>query len=268
MAYEFLTQYNSPNHEGAVVPNPASLCVLHWWDDPAKKPAFEGTISRLCNPAAQVSAHSVITAGKVACIVDYPNRSWANGNDWANDNSITIECDPNNIDAVIPTIVEYLADMVRQNNLTADFQLKGHKDFYNTACPGDYYPRLAEIRQRVADNLGGGSGQAPAPSAPAGGHVDLPAWTLPAGHFYGLVSGGEDSHGGFYEGERPAIAAIQRWLIRHGYAGAVSDAWADGIFEQPTADAAARFQHAERPNSTDRWGEIWADDLATMAANN
>ncbi|MFC2689602.1 MAG: N-acetylmuramoyl-L-alanine amidase [Propionibacterium freudenreichii] len=264
MSYEFITRYNSPNHGGAVVPNPANLCIVHWWGAPSGQ-TFEGTISWLCNPASQVSAHAVATAGKIACIVDYPNRSWANGNDWANNNAITVECDPNDIDGTIATLVEWLADMVRQNNLTADFQLKGHRDFYATECPGAYYPRLGEIRGRVAEALGR---PAPAPSDPVGIRVDLPDWNLPAGHFYGHISGGEDSHGGYYPAERPAIKGIQLWLIRHGYAGNVSDAWADGIFEQPTVDAVTRFQRAERPTSTDRWGEVWADDLATMSANN
>jgi len=269
MSYTFHTQYNSPNHGAAIVPVPARLVVLHWWGNPTGQNPH-GIIDWLCNPASQVSAHAVAWPGNIACLVDYPNRSWANGHDWANNNSITIECDPNHIDDTITTVVEYLADMVRQGNLTRDFQLAGHRDYHATACPGDYYPRLAEIRQRVTSALNGTSTPAARPQAPSR-RINLPAWTLPAGHFYGLITGGEDSHGGYYANERPAVKAIQQWLITHGYVPGITDpnsSWADGIYEQPTADAVTRFQRHLRPHGTDRWGEVWADDLATMAANN
>ena len=102
-----------------------------------------------------MSAHAVVWQGNVACLVNYDEPSWANGNATANTTAITLECDPNDIDGTIPTIVDYLADLVRQRNLVEDFELTGHRDWYNTACPGDYYPRLAEIRQAVRDDLAG-----------------------------------------------------------------------------------------------------------------
>ena len=37
------------------------------------------------------------------------------------------------------------------------------------------------------------------------------------------------------------------------------DGWADGIFGQPTAEAVARFQHAEMPG-TQFYGQVWPDD--------
>lgn len=154
MAYQFLTHFNSPNHGPVVVPHPASLCILHWWGAPSGQ-SFEGTIRWLCDPASELSAHAVATPGRVACIVPWQMRAWANGTDWANDHAISVECDPNDIEGTIATVVEWLADMVRQGNLTADFQLKGHRDFFPTECPGRYYGRLGEIRSRVSANLAG-----------------------------------------------------------------------------------------------------------------
>ena len=156
MAYTFHTQYDSPNHGGfgRQITLPAKRAVLHWWGNPSGQNP-QGIIAWLCNAASQVSAHAVVWKGNVACLVNYDEPSWANGNTAANTSAITLECDPNDIDGTIPTVVEYLADLVRQDVLAADFDLTGHKDWSNTACPGTYYPRLAEIRQAVARNLAG-----------------------------------------------------------------------------------------------------------------
>ena len=156
VSYNFITQYDSPNHGGfgTQIALPARRAVLHWWGSPSGQNP-QGIIDWLCNPASQVSAHAVVWQGNVACLVNYDEPSWANGNATANTTAITLECDPNDIDGTIPTIVDYLADLVRQRNLVEDFELTGHRDWYNTACPGDYYPRLAEIRQAVRDDLAG-----------------------------------------------------------------------------------------------------------------
>lgn len=156
VSYNFITQYDSPNHGGfgTQIALPARRAVLHWWGNPSGQNP-QGIIDWLCNPASQVSAHAVVWKGNVACLVNYDEPSWANGSATANTTAITLECDPNDIDGTIPTIVDYLADLVRQRNLVEDFELTGHRDWYNTACPGDYYSRLAEIRQAVRDDLAG-----------------------------------------------------------------------------------------------------------------
>lgn len=154
--YDFDPEYDSPNYGGfgTRITLPAKRAVLHWWGNPSGQNPY-GIINWLCNPASQVSAHSVIWPNNVACIVAYSQPSWANGNTLANTTAITIECDPNNIDATTLTVIEYLADLVRQNVLDPDFELTGHRTWYNTTCPGDYCSRLAGIRQAVRDNLAG-----------------------------------------------------------------------------------------------------------------
>jgi len=156
VSYNFITQYDSPNHGGfgTQIALPAKRAVLHWWGNPSGQNP-QGIIAWLCNPASQVSAHAVVWKGNVACLVNYDEPSWANGNTAANTSAITLECDPNDIDGTTPTIVAYLADLVRQGNLVEDFELTGHRDWYATECPGTYYPRLTEIRQAVRDNLAG-----------------------------------------------------------------------------------------------------------------
>ena len=160
--YTFHTDKDSPNFNPGVIGLPARRCVLHWWGNPSGQDPW-GVVAWLCNPAAQVSAHAVVWPGNVVCLVPYDGRSWANGNDEANNTSITLECDPNDIPGTIPTIVAYLADLVRQDVLHPDFVLSGHKDWHNTACPGDYYPRLASIRAAVRAALAGTPTPTPAP---------------------------------------------------------------------------------------------------------
>jgi hypothetical protein len=140
-------------------------------------------------------------------------------------------------------------------------------------CPGN--ARVLQVPTIVdrARQLRGGSPAAPMPSpapspAPAGPPPvpALPPFGLPRGHYYGLVTGPARSHGGYYASERPAILAAQRRLIAKGYVPGVSDwrsGWADGVYEQPTADAVARFQRAEMPG-TQYFGQLWSDDWARL----
>lgn len=77
-----------------------------------------------------------------------------------------------------------------------------------------------------------------------------PAFPLPAGHYYGPLTGPARSHGGFYAHERDEVAAIQRALIERGHVPGVRDwrksGWDDGRYGQPTVDAVKRFQRAHR----------------------
>src|SRR6185437_15333290 len=97
--------------------------------------------------------------------------------------------------------------------------------------------------------------------APGGTGRPWPAY-MPAGHYFGLITGPDQSHGGFSPNEVPDVQAIQRKLIQLGFVPGHSnpdDGWADGKFEQPTADAVARFQRAKMPG-TQFFGQVWPDD--------
>lgn len=102
------------------------------------------------------------------------------------------------------------------------------------------------------------------------GNLHIPAGTppfpLPPGHYFGLVSGPKESHGGYYGNERPSIKLIQQALIRKGYVPGLSNpdsGWADGVYGPPTFDSVVRFQKAEMPQTT-RFGEVWQDDWAKL----
>lgn len=117
---------------------------------------------------------------------------------------------------------------------------------------------------------GGGGGGTPSPSKPA-----YPGpFTLGLGHYYGLMSGPDQSHGGYYASERPVIKAIQQKLVSLGYAyrsngqqvppsAWATDGWSDGIFGPESADAVTRFQRQHMPN-TEFYGQVWGDDYSKL----
>ena len=66
--------------------------------------------------------------------------------------------------------------------------------------------------------------------------------------------------------EVPDVQAVQQKLIALGFVPGhsnVNDGWADGRFEQPTADAVTRFQR-KHLSGTQFHGQIWSDDWALL----
>lgn len=96
------------------------------------------------------------------------------------------------------------------------------------------------------------------------------AWPsyMPSGHYFGLITGPNESHGGYYWNERQDVKAIQQRLIVLGYAFwegvKITDPnswWADAKFGQSTKDAVTRWQRVKRPYPlTTLPGQVWSDD--------
>lgn len=135
---------------------------------------------------------------------------------------------------------------------------------YNGSNPHTSHVHISVVASGLCDDprpwnlpmLGG------APTPPPNRPPTIPPWPLPAGHYFGLITGPDQSHGGYYPGERPHVEKIQRALQRKGFAPNVAG-WADGIYEQPTANAVAAWQRAAMPGTT-RYGEVWSDDWAVL----
>lgn len=148
MAYEWITKYSSPNfgrdYTGQTGTNDPKYIVIHHWGEDSY--TWDGTIATLCNGNRgdnRVSAHLVVEAGRVACLVDYANSAWHSGDSWYNSHSIGIECRPLCTAGDIATLEEVIADLYSTYGV---LPLLGHKDIRPTACPGRYYARLAEIQ--------------------------------------------------------------------------------------------------------------------------
>ncbi|MEO6703166.1 MAG: peptidoglycan-binding domain-containing protein [Jatrophihabitantaceae bacterium] len=116
----------------------------------------------------------------------------------------------------------------------------------------------------IADVMGGGASPQPGPpSKPSA--ADPAGWPLPTGHYFGLITGPDECHGGINAAEGNWVRKIQQRLQALGYAPKAAG-WADGKFEAPTKDAVAAWQRAKYAHCTSRYGEIWSDDWARLFA--
>lgn len=90
----------------------------------------------------------------------------------------------------------------------------------------------------------------------------IPPFPLPSGEYFGLITGPNESHGGYNSFERVWVKAIQQRLIKKGFVPGVTNingGWADGVFEEATKLAVTRFQRKYMPG-TKFYGQVWSDD--------
>lgn len=146
MSYEYITDYNAasytPGRQGCEI----DKIILHHWGTDGQ--TFEGVISWFQSPSSPTSAHEVIEAGRVACIVNHYDTAYHAGNWNANLTSIGLECRPEMSAADLETVCERIADLY---SIYGVLPLYGHKDFSSTACPGRYYSKLGYIKQRAIE---------------------------------------------------------------------------------------------------------------------
>lgn len=139
MSYEYITKYDSPNYTSGR-PYGIKCIVIHWWGDPNTHPTFEGVVKTLCSPSRGASAHYVVEADRVACIVDPDDRAWHAGDgvgvrSKGNDMGIGIECNPRQSDGDYVTIAALIRDLRVEYG---DLPLIHHRDCSATQCPGSY----------------------------------------------------------------------------------------------------------------------------------
>jgi N-acetylmuramoyl-L-alanine amidase len=137
-----------------------SMVVLHYTD----MPSAEAAIARLCDPAAKVSAHYVITEeGEVVRLVDEANRAWHAGRSFwrgkSNVNGCSIGIELQNpghtcgyrpfAEAQIEALVPLLHRIVKNYDIPRA-NVVGHSDIapQRKLDPGELFPweRLAKYR--------------------------------------------------------------------------------------------------------------------------
>ena len=156
-AYEYITKYTSPN-QNARNSRIKSITIHHWGSRGQK---FDNVVHWLCQKRAGTSAHYVVEAGKVACIVDPDRRAWHAGNSRGNHESIGIECRPEATDGDYATVAALIADL---RAVYGNIPLKRHKDWTATACPGVWdIQRLDRLARGAKPGVSGGGASAPAP---------------------------------------------------------------------------------------------------------
>lgn len=162
-AYQYITSRTSPN-QNARDSKVKSITIHHWGSRGQK---FDNVVSWLCDKRAGTSAHYVVEAGKVACIVDPDRRAWHAGSSRGNHESIGIECRPEATDADYATVAALVADLRAQYG---NLPLKRHRDWTSTACPGVWdigrIDRLARGTKPPVKVSTGGAG-VPTPARPA-----------------------------------------------------------------------------------------------------
>ena len=134
--------------------NTISRVILHHWAGTA------GGDARLMNPNEEASANYIVYSdGRIVGQVPEEYRAWTSGSAYADNPSITVEIQNS---TVAPTweispqamnaVVALVADIAKNYNWgsVAANQLRGHREFFATACPGPYvWERIGTIRERV-----------------------------------------------------------------------------------------------------------------------
>ena len=160
-SYEYITKYTSPN-QNARNSKVKSITIHHWGSRGQK---FDNVVNWLCQKRAGTSAHYVVEAGKVACIVDPDRRAWHAGNSRGNHESIGIECRPEATEGDYATVAALVADL---RAVYGNIPLKRHRDWTSTACPGVWdIGKIDRLARGVKPGVSGGGTSAPKPSKPA-----------------------------------------------------------------------------------------------------
>lgn len=152
MSYQYITQYDAacytPGRTYQGVNYAVDKIVIHHWG--ADGQTFDSVVGWFTNPNCGTSAHYVVEAGKVACMVNLYDTAY-HADDWfANLSSIGIECRPEMSDGDLETVCELVAYLY---GVYGELPIYPHKYFSKTACPGRYEAKLDYIRQRALEIL-------------------------------------------------------------------------------------------------------------------
>lgn len=259
MSYDYITQYTSGNRTTGRAGHRIDGIVIHWWDDPSRKPTFDAVVNWLCRANGTSSAHYVAEAGRVACIVATKDTAWHAGDYGVNLRTIGIECNPRMSAGDLETVAELIADI---RKVYGNLPLSCHSDYSYTACPGTYKGQLRYLSRRADEILKGAAPAAHQPQLPTPGVVAVDGWLGPqtvkawqrvnSTPQDGIISSQPDTLKGLHKGINPAaieyvpavrsvgsqlIRRVQKFLRGKGlYKGAI-----DGKFGPQTITALQRY---------------------------
>lgn len=195
MSYHAITEHTAANYTPGR-PDGIESITIHWWGEPSQYTApnaFETVLSYLASPnPRQSSAHYVVEAGRVACIVDPDDRAWHAGDGISgpgNGASIGIECHPRASDGDYATIAELIAEL---RSVYGNLPLVPHNRWTATACPGNYDLARLDVLARGQKPADTGKPKPPAPVAakPAPPMNALcRAWIVDPGDTLGHIAG-------------------------------------------------------------------------------
>lgn len=132
----------------------------------------------------------------------------------------------------------------------------GHRDLFNTACPGDsLYSHVVVGTFNAGSVPVNGGGSTPPPTSAA------PKFPLPAGHYFGPKSGPPESHSGYYNNDDDKFRPWQQRMSDRGWEITV-----DGLYGPETDNVCTQFQQEKGlmvdgliGNQT--WGAAWTEPV-------
>nr|WP_300339904.1 peptidoglycan recognition family protein [Actinomyces sp.] len=144
----------SPNYTPGRSSALRGIIIHHWGADGQSHEQAVHTL-RTRNAGGRVSAHYVVSAGRVTQLVSDQDTAYhcRGSNAW----SIGIECRPEMSAGDLETLARLVAAIWAEHG---HLPLSGHRDHLPTACPGRYHAQLPAIEARARAIQGG------APAAP------------------------------------------------------------------------------------------------------
>lgn len=103
--------------------------VIHHWGLTGQ--THDGVVNFFVNGPGATSAHFVVSAGRITCLVSPADAAWHCPG--KNATTIGIECRPEATDADYATVAELVSVLRSQYG---SLPLSMHRDWYATACPG------------------------------------------------------------------------------------------------------------------------------------
>lgn len=134
------------------------ITIHHWGQDGQNFNSVANWMARAGQ--GNTSAHFVVEAGRVACIISPADAAWHSGSAEGNATSIGIECRPEMSEGDLNELVALIAWL---ESVYGEQEIWLHQEWSATACPGRYAAMRDEIVRRV-NALKDTSGNAAAPS--------------------------------------------------------------------------------------------------------
>ena len=120
--------------------------VIHHWGVLGQR--HDDVVKFFVSGPGSTSAHFVVSAGRIDCLVSPADAAWHSGNAVGNATTIGIECHPEATDADYATVAElvrYLRDQY------GPLPLSPHRQWNATACPGIWdLPRIDRLAGSAA----------------------------------------------------------------------------------------------------------------------
>lgn len=219
--------------------------IVHYWASSGYKTnpnMLQWVLNKFVYSNNQSSVNYILTSpGRLIGSVSEKFRAWTSNNYLGDLRGITIEVENETgspeyriSDEAIEKFTRWLVDVARRHGwkqIRFGHEVRGHREFYATNCPGNWFwARLPAIAKEADRRLKGGAGSKPVAPAPAPSVPVAKRWPhalLLVDGVFGVVTkrayqtllAGIDVYRGLLDGDfaRISVIAEQTWLARLGH---------------------------------------------------